>query len=566
MSAKCPNRVVQNRGYIDASLRRNSARGSITFSTLVFVVLVMLLLGATSVGYWFTLHRETRAAADLAALSGAQNFTVNSVLDECSDAKSIAASVATSNGVLASGVTTTCGTWSTANTPAFTPNKTPPNALKVDVNRSSALPFITLANPMAATAIAARTPVAAFSIGTNIIQVCTNQSAFLSPILKGWLGSNICLQSGNQGLLTGQITVLQFKQALASLGISAGTVNQLLASNVSLGTIVTAAVNALNASGTAQLSANVLSSDLAALTVGSLAGIGIKLGNILNVVTTDNQAVLNASLSVENLISVAALSVATKQSFVTLGTGINVGVTDFSAAAVNLKASLIQPPVIAIGGPGTTAISAQVRLYLGITGVTLGSYNLVELPVYVDVAPGKAVLNSLSCAAPKQANFAVTTGVGQVCLANGVGDSTTPFSCPDMSNSANRAANDAPVLNLPLLGNVLGIGINASLTSNAVNIGPMSVGASQTINTSLATALPNAVSNGINLNANLGLLGTLLGNVVNSLLSGLTTSLGPVLGLAGGLLDPVLQALGIGIGTSTVNLISIDCRNLALVQ
>jgi uncharacterized membrane protein len=332
-------------------------------------------------------------------------------------------------------------------------------------------------------------------------------------------------------------------QIINNLGLNVGTLDQVLNTQVTLAQLINATIQALSPAQAASINV----AELGNLTTGALGGTLLKLGDILNVNATDGIAALSAQINVLDLINVGTLQVANKNNLIDLGANIDLG----ALGQVGLQLKLIEPPQMGVGGVGATATSAQVRLALNVNAL-LG---LVNLPLFIDVAPGQAQLQSLQCTAPKNATFKITTGVAEVCLANGQTGMGAP--CPDVSKPANQVAV------LPLVS----LGINASLTSpdtSATLYPPPPAGvppdgpSSKLVGSSLGAILGGILQPGT------FVFGGLL-SLLNPLLITLGTVLNPVLGAVGALLDTTFSLLGLGIGQSTLNLSSISCGDVKLV-
>jgi uncharacterized membrane protein len=138
----------------------------------------------------------------------------------------------------------------------------------------------------------------------------------------------------------------------------------------------------------------------------------------LDLDATDPRSALNGNVSVLSLLSVA-LQVANGQSAAAAATNISLP----PLANVGLRVKVIEPPTIAIGPPGyysdgtakTQAHTGQVRAELNVQVLTaaggdnnllniplllrvsLPAGQLINLPVYVEVASGDANLEDVRC-------------------------------------------------------------------------------------------------------------------------------------------------------------------------
>ena len=538
--------------------------GSIIVMVAIFLSIVFILASSIDIGYVFYMKRDLQKTADLAALAGALQLTTtppagNPTTCAATDTAVLAAiGNAQANGfataapnVMSNSITVTCGRWDPVANAAQAPNYFAApiagaklNAVKVVVVQTVPAFFGLGSRTISGQAIASGgSPYATFSLGTGLLSVCSGVSPLLNPLVNGLLGSNVCLSAATyNGLVGSQVSLLQI---INNLGLNVGTLDQVLNTQVTLAQLINATVQALSP---AQM-ANINIAELANLTTGALGGTLLKLGDILNVNATDGIAALSAQINVLDLINVGTLQVANKNNLIDLGANIDLG----ALGQVGLQLKLIEPPQMGVGGVGATATSAQVRLALNVNAL-LG---LVNLPLFIDVAPGQAQLQSLQCTAPKNATFKITTGVAEVCLANGQTGMGAPFSCPDVSKPANQVAV------LPLVS----LGINASLTSpdtNATLYPPPPAGvppdgpSSKLVGSSLGAILGGILQPGT------FVFGGLL-SLLNPLLITLGAVLNPVLGAVGALLDTTFLSLGLGVGQSTLNLSSISCGDVKLV-
>lgn len=550
-------------------------RGSVVVMAAIFLSIAVILLSSVDIGYMFYMKRDLQKTADLAALAGAQQLittppagnptgcaaTDMAVLAATGNAQANGFTVAAPNK-MSNVITVICGRWdpvvNIAQAPSYfsaPTSGTSLNAVQVIVAQTVPAFFGLGSRTINAQAIASGSnPYASFSLGTGLLSLCSGASPLLNPLVNGLLGSNVCLSAATyNGLLGSQVSLLQI---VNNLGLNVGTLDQVLNTQVTLAQLINATIQALSP---AQL-ANINVADLVKLTTGAFGGTLLTLKDILNLSAADGLAALNAQLNVLDLINVGTLQVSNKNNFINLGTNINLG----ALAQVGLSLNLIEGPKIAVGPPGpvggsgANATSAQLRLKLIVQALTLApGYSAVNLPLYVDLAPGQAWLTGLQCNAPQSATFSIQPGVAEVCLANGQTDVSKPFSCPgNMSVASNRA---------DVIPGLLNLGVNASLTNPPVTqVLTAPFPASVTVGSSLASILSGIITPG-SIGAGLDILPGLLDWLLTAVLSGLGGLLNPILSAVGGLLDSVLSLLGIGIGQSTLNVTSVSCGGVNLV-
>lgn len=529
------------------------ARGSVVVMAAVFLSIIVVLLSSIDIGYVFYMKRNLQKAADLAALAGAQQLVSvplsgNPTGCVAADAPWQAAiGNAQTNGfstaapnAMVNTIIPACGLWdpivNASAAPAYFAapvSGTQLNSVKVVLTQTVPTFFGLAPQKLTAVAIASGSgPTAAFSLGTGLLSLCSASGSLSSILVNGLLGSNICLSAVTyNGLLGTQVSLLK---VLANLNITVGTVTQVANTQISLAQLVNATINALTP---AQV-ANINVADLVKLTTGTLGGTLLTIGNILNLNAANGIAALDTQINVLDLLNVGTLQVANKSNF------IDAAATIPGVAGLSLK--LIEPPQIAVG-VGATATSAQLRLSLN-----ANIPGLLSLPLYVDLAPGKATLNSLQCNAPQSATFSIQPGLAEVCLANGQTNNGAPFSCPDVSKPANQV-NVISVLGIP----TVSLGINASLTNPSKTL-TMSAPFPKPVGSSLSSILGNIIQPGT------FVFGGIL-SILNPLLSALGGLLNPILSLVGGVLDSALSLLGLGVGQSTLDVSAISCGNVKLV-
>jgi len=276
-----------------------------------------------------------------------------------------------------------------------------PDAVRVRLARPGNLYFgqSFISRPgLGATGMAATKAEAAFSIGSRLLSLNTDQSV-LNGLLGGLLGTSLNLKLVDYNALAAtDINLLGFLDKLApKVGLTAGTYDQLLNTDVSVGTLATVLAEVVTNNPTAKAALGILGKDAVALAtklpVGKLLGLGsiadASLGSASN---------YNITANVLQLISAAAMLGGDHQ--LQLGTGLKLpGVLAFKLdVAVGEPAQ--KTPFFTVGGAGTLVRTAQIRLLLtlevGNDGLVSYLAN-VHVPIFIDVASGEAELKSISC-------------------------------------------------------------------------------------------------------------------------------------------------------------------------
>ena len=566
-------------------LRRQ--RGAIAIVAAIWIGAAIAALGAIDVGNFFLVHRQLQRSADLAAVAAAE--TVGSA-GGCTAATASAQGAATANGLPTSGkVDVLCGRWDPSANPAnpyFSTTQTPQNAAKVTVSQPFPYFFLAgLARTLSATATAQATNIRSFSLSTSL---ATLSGGMVNGLLNSLLGTSLSLSVASyQGLASAQVKLQDLAVALG-----AGSISQLLTTQVTVGQLAAALQVAANQGNT--LSATV-SSALGTIVAAIPPGNRISIGSMLSVGLGDPQTAASATVSVLDALMVAA-EVANGQSAINLGAALNLG----ALANVSAQAKIIEPPVIAVGEAGqnpdgtwrTSAHSAQVRLYVNIKLLNLNlilvNLSALNLPIYIEAGQGTAYLQSTQCSASRSTSQSIIVaqpGIAAACVgmdaANNVANTTTPATCLQPVPVTNVSVLLIPVVSISVGNPKTNAGLYVSLqpasstamkfngvvgdnddyqSTNSNALGSATSG----ILTQVVTQLPTSVYASV-----LGipvLAGSLVGNAVSSLLGAVVSLLTPVLNSLDALLVPLLQLLGVQIGVSTVHDLGLACGQAQLVN
>ncbi|NYT38791.1 TadG family pilus assembly protein [Allopusillimonas soli] len=413
-----------------------SQQGSIVVILAASIGMLMVLLASIQIGYAAYMKRELQKAADMAALSGVQALTVDD--ESCSKAKLNADSLADANISNTSFSLIECGQWKgdSSGNPStnFQAGVSPYNALRVRISKeqSPLVPFIGTDTPAEAVATATISePVATFSVGSELLSL--SKDGLLGKLLSTLaLSPEELTLLSSDGLANVHLTpsgLLQgLKEAGLDIDLSAGTRKQLLnLAPVTLGNLLTAAANVLANSPSGNSNNNDI--DLALLrsigTALDIPQLAVQLfgdetkNGLLNLGPSDPTSALAAKLNLGNLIA-AGLLTANTNNLIDLQLP-NEGILNVLRGQLRI----IEPPTIAIGGEGTAAHSAQLRLYLylssdeipvvGLILNTLGTY--VHLPIILDVATSRGTLEK-ACTGENRdgAVIAVKAAAASLCI------------------------------------------------------------------------------------------------------------------------------------------------------
>ena len=368
-----------------------------------------------------------------------------------------------------------------------------------------------------------------FSAGTRAVVLNTSESA-LGPLLDNILKLNLGV-GGYSGLV--DLKGLDVPLADLDVALKAGTGHGLVDdTNVSLAQLLIAQAAVLQQRGNA-VQATVLETIAAQVT-----GLTVNVTDFLNLDTAGDAglgAKVNA-LDFAGTAIIAAATVANGKNAVNLS---SLGISVAGISLADAKLTIIEPPVIACGGVGTSASTAQVRLDLR-TGVDVGGVaKAADISLGIQVAQGTATLSALTCATSNP----TATISAQTSAANVVGYG---------------GSGDAKLTIVSLLLLKLELGLRGSVASSS--------GSSHTFTFPSGNGLPQTHRFGSVVNLNLSIapdsllgLGSLLNLVVYPVLALVNAALTPVL-------TGVLALLGIKLGTMDVTALSQpSCDGVRLV-
>lgn len=480
-------------------------RGAAAVTIMLCMLGLVAILGLVEVSYLYWAKRDVQKIADLAALAGAQRLELCRA--DHADNQAARQNAATDNA-FPGGLEIRCGHWSAqtgSDAVVDVASGRALNAVQVDASRSVIPLFgqISGVPSLSARAIARRSePVAAFAIGSRLVDI--NSSAPVQGLLR-LVGIDL---SGTEvasfrGLAQVKITPRGLLQALGipvAADLSVGDLNNLLATHqVQVGALLDAVVDAGTQQGVANINISALRSRLASLGISNLS---IPLGSanstsglFANIAAgAAASSALDADINALGLL-MTSLQIANSQHAVSI--------PDLSLLGLQAKASVIEPPSIAIGPVGTTAYNSQVRLFLDIDTDRIPALNLllgllgtrVKLPVYVDVVDGFGRLSAVDCAAsPRTATVDVTSSVANICVGKALTpwDSTTELCASGLGNEELVRLLGKTALNhkihLPALSSneqvTLAAGQSASVGPNPLAIGDL---LSNLVNTLLGT-------------------------------------------------------------------------------
>lgn len=460
--------------HLTASLRYRSAhqRGSILVQFALLIMVLITILGIIDIGYMHYAKRDLQRAADLAAMEAVQNidYQPGAGTNSCVTAggNSLDNNWPSAVGRDTNETKVLCGNWDPAKhaAPLHFATTGILNAAHVTVQGTS--PTI-LPGPwdrtLFAEAVARRNePVAAFQVGSQLLRF--DNTALLGSLL-GAVGLNITeltlLDSG--GLANAQITPSGLLDLLG-LDVGVGGLSLLTPEGVaqlddvsllnlleltldalrddalcaSVGLVIEGAADTCSRNFSEEISAldriinslensNALEIPLEQIKI-PLAGVDLDgdgipdQGGLLAFLGIGRDDPLGAAADVRlglgDLIKTA------------IGIGVNghaIEIPELNILGlVKAKATVVEPPTIAIGPVGTKGYSAQVRLNLDIDTRNLlgGVLNFlvenilgirVNLPIGVDVVTAQAELTNIQCRrVPQTIDLEVNSSVANICV------------------------------------------------------------------------------------------------------------------------------------------------------
>lgn len=594
-----PNRLPQLRGCPASPGRQRGATLVFTAFTLVALVATMGL--AVDVGRLYATQTQLQRTAEVAALDAAR--TIGGCLAGDPDnpqgaaESAVAAAIANQSdddGAPAISSDVQLGVQQTnGNLLGFAPsNPFEADSVQVTLSRPSPTPlvaFFTADRSLNASATAMSRPQAGLSVGSSLVSV--GGLAGNNGLLSALLGGPVSLDAVSyQGLVDADVTIGELLDAQ----ISAGTVDNLLATDLSLPGALNLLADAIDTTaGSAEAAAAATLQQLASI---ADAGRTVALGDIVSVESGLGSLIDSLPINVAGLLSGLAQA-ANQGAPVQLPVGINLGGLANATGQVNV----IEPPQIAFGRAGldrngqprTVANTAQVAIQLQVTVLgalpsVLGGA-LINLPIYLKIASAQAVLDDINCAGP--ANPDNTGGTFQHTASVTTGTSIAQFGIGEFGDiSAFDPQVPSPSQTTTLV-NALGVARIRTTGGIQVDLGagsspeeldfvgpfppqpdaePQTERVGSPVGDSLASglqALANQLASPGRLQLQvlgldpLGLLSALLGGLVGTVVNLVT----PVLAIVDNiLLTPLLELLGVAIGTAdvTVQSVIVDQPNI----
>ena len=467
-------------------MKRRSERGAILIIAVPALVLCIAAAAfGVDIGRIALDKRSDQRVADLAALDAAR--AVGDILNTTnqagynSAAQTAAVASAARNGFTAGSngrtLTASVGTVDSV-TNAFSAGGA--EAVLVTATSHVDNVFLPGGRDLTARAVALiGSPIAAFSVGSKLASIDTSKSR-LDPMLKTMFGAsgNLTLVSYD-GLATGNVSLQKLQTALLASGFNVGTVDDLLTAHLTAAQLLAATASALTSDGDNTAAAEV--QDL--INTGITSSSTVTLGDLINVATPSDSAVLSAEFNAFQLVAGTA-ELMNGSNFVSVPlTGVNLlGLTN-----VTVSAYVIEPAQTAIGPVGTTATNSQVKMRVGLDVPLGGLLPLAHVTLDYSAANAQGTLTSIGCGAtPTLGVTGQASGVGVSGSATILGSNMTISS--SVANSATSALSFLyPTEFTPVSKHLGASGTGLSLAS-------VSVTGNVLYATALQTALPTVLT------------------------------------------------------------------------
>lgn len=541
---------MSGRGFLRRRLRRDE-RGVILVMAVPGLVLALLATAlSVDIGRQVLEKRTDQSVADAAALDAARNPANAQALAEASARRNGFEPTAPGHSVVAQR-----GSVSAAK--VFTAD---PAGSSVLVTVSSHIDYIFAPMDKTLTARAVATmgggKEAGFSIGTSLASVDTSKSALLNAVLGGMIGGSADVV-GWKGLVNSHVTVEALRQELELLdaGVQFGTVDQLLAADLTLADVAQATANALTTQGDTNAALFLGPTGIIARMTNTAT---FQLGDLLSVAEGAENSALATEFNIFSLLTGSAM-VANGTNAVSIP---NIGVAIPNVGSVGLSLTVVEGPKTYIGPDQTVngnvphATTGQVQLTLtpalniplsivGLAGVSVTG----SLPVSLTAAGATANLTSITCPNPNGSERVTVDLKPLTTTASGPLTVTASVLGLPLTFAATTTAT-APVLDPPAqyLDFSYPGEFYPTAASKRIGASPVGLGAVTTFATTASIGTPPIVPFLLTatVNALLATATPLIGPAVSAVLPPVLTSLDTLV------VKPLLDALGVSIGAADV--------------
>lgn len=492
--------------------RRGDERGAILVMAVPGLVLALVAMSlSVDLGRQVLEKRRDQAVADAAALDAARMLA---------DHQGAAVAAAARNGFDdAANVVAERGTYDTG---GFQVDPTG-DAVRVSVSSSVDYIFAPGRKDLTASAVARAGAQAGFFIGSTFASLDTGKSALLNAVLGSMLkgtavGGGSADVLGWQGLANSHVSLsaLWGEMELLDAGVQFATLDQLLQSDVTIARVAQATANALTRQG--DLAGASLYAGGAGIVSQATSTATFRLGRLITVEQGSEQAALAGQLNAFQLLTATALVANGTNAVSVPGAVMNVaGVT-----SATLALSVVEGPKWVFGAEGASGATAQATATLApVLDLPVAGLATVTgtLPIAVALAGATGTLADIRC--PVAGSPGIDVGVD---LTPASGSAASTLQATSLLGVTTSFSVAGPVLVTGAKNQTLGFAYPSEFT-------PSSGG-------QRVTASPIDWTASLTQTGGVAGLGAAVGTV--------TASLGT------GVLAPVLNALGLGVGVADV--------------
>ncbi|MFA5353503.1 MAG: pilus assembly protein TadG-related protein [Thermodesulfovibrionales bacterium] len=387
---------------------------------------------------------------------------------------------------------------------------------------------------------------AVVSLGATLLEVDTEKAALLNGLLGNLLGTSINLfVDGWRGIATASIDLIRFLD-LAKIKLGIGTTEALLDNGeVSLLDIIDLTLQALKTEDTtARINLELLRSQILFADIDPI-NLKIKLGELIQI-ETNHDAFVKAEANVLDVIRVAA-EVFNSKSAVSAAVPVNLP----PLLQLDLRAKVVEPPVIKIMQVGESIHSAATRLYVNAKAldIDLGVLRTdVHVPLYLELGAGDATLDRIN---PDSVEMTGSSSTAKLFLGEIGPDLFFSTETHDQDDFTPATLVDVELLGIPVKAVAKSFvdaeGGSSSLTFDTPLPKTHSINATAgTSVTGLTSTLGNNLDVSLQVGPHGGLLDTLLNPLLNLLLSGLLNTVTNA--VIAPVLEPILNFVSTGLG------------------
>ena len=522
--------------------------GAAVTTALSIAVLCMVAAATVDLGSLALAGRRLQGAADLSALSGARDQPRAEAAARATAMDNIGADV---------GVVVVKGLYvADPDVPPdqrFVAGGATTNAVRVTLTEASPLYFgrwllgrDTLDLTRTGTAAASvKPPRALFSIGSRLARL---DGGIANQVLGALTGSTVSLSVMDyEALADAQINLLSFSDALSTdLGLTAGDYDALLDHEVDAGR----ALRVIE-----RLPGDQADSALSKL-AASTTGVNVRLGDLIGVEAGAADGLagsLDATVSALDL-ATAMLEIGGGDRQAQLALGARAGLADVTVSlAIGERPN--NSPWLTVTDTGSPIIrTAQTRLYVKArTAQKLSGLSQVNLPILIELAASEARLNSIDCTPDRSVELGVRPGLARATI--GAIDERH-------LDDFTRTLTPSRATLLSVLGLVT-ITAKAEIEAADQTFTATRFSDAQIADQSIRTVQARGLANGLvvsllqRLDVDIDVIGLGLG--LGGLAQALGTLLAPLGPVLDGLINPILDTLGLKFGEADVRIHGVTC-------